>query len=105
MAAELATSARILLLHFKSKEGLLQEVMQEPNERSQNSLTNPTQPRPPAKRAIGWEAATLLLVVRVWTYQSRYAVPGRGTISGSGSTMFGFSAWFAFSSRELSFFP
>jgi AcrR family transcriptional regulator len=38
MAAALGTSARILMFHFKSKEGLLQEVMQELNLRLQRSL-------------------------------------------------------------------
>ncbi len=39
MAAQLGTSARILMFHFKSKEGLLQDVIQELNLRLQGSLT------------------------------------------------------------------
>jgi AcrR family transcriptional regulator len=38
LATELGTSARILMFHFKSKEGLLQEVMKELNLRLQRSL-------------------------------------------------------------------
>jgi AcrR family transcriptional regulator len=38
MAAQLGTSARILMFHFKSKEGLLREVLQELNSRLQSSF-------------------------------------------------------------------
>lgn len=38
MAAQLGTSARILMFHFKSKEGLLQEVMEELHNRLQSSF-------------------------------------------------------------------
>ena len=39
MAAALGTSARILMFHFKSKEGLLQEAMEELQHRLRESLT------------------------------------------------------------------
>jgi AcrR family transcriptional regulator len=62
MAAELGTSARILMFHFKSKEGLLHEVMQEVHLRLQNSLAALTQPRPPGRRVallrLFWDWAT-----------------------------------------------
>jgi AcrR family transcriptional regulator len=38
MAAALGTSPRILMFHFKNKEGMLQEVIQELNSRLQGSL-------------------------------------------------------------------
>jgi AcrR family transcriptional regulator len=38
IAAELGTSARVLMFHFKSKEGLLQAVMRELEERLQERL-------------------------------------------------------------------
>ncbi|MGC2261119.1 MAG: TetR/AcrR family transcriptional regulator, partial [Candidatus Sulfotelmatobacter sp.] len=38
MAAALGTSPRILMFHFKSKEGLLQDVFAELNSRLQASL-------------------------------------------------------------------
>lgn len=38
MAAQLGTSARILMFHFKSKEGLLREVMEELHTRLQSSF-------------------------------------------------------------------
>jgi AcrR family transcriptional regulator len=38
MAAQLGTSPRILMFHFKSKERLLEEVFEELNNRLQNSL-------------------------------------------------------------------
>jgi len=62
LAAELGTSARILMFHFKSKEGLLQEVIQELNLRLQGSLATLAQPPPPAKRVaplrLFWDWAT-----------------------------------------------
>ncbi len=62
LAAELGTSARILMFHFKSKEGLLQEVIQELNSRLQNSLATLAQPSPPAQRVaplrLFWDWAT-----------------------------------------------
>lgn len=39
LAAALGTSPRMLMFHFKSKEGLLQEVMQEVNRRLQTKLS------------------------------------------------------------------
>jgi AcrR family transcriptional regulator len=63
MAAELGTSARILMFHFKSKEGLLQDVMQELNLRLQRSLERLIQERPPSRARVAplklfWEWAT-----------------------------------------------
>jgi AcrR family transcriptional regulator len=49
IAAELGTSARVLLFHFKSKEGLLQAVMRELEERLQERLRSLAQ-RPRAKQ-------------------------------------------------------
>jgi AcrR family transcriptional regulator len=60
MAAALGTSPRILMFHFKSKEGLLQDVFEELNSRLQTSLramasTNFDPSRvPPLKRFWQW---------------------------------------------------
>jgi AcrR family transcriptional regulator len=60
MAAALDTSPRILMFHFKSKEGLLQDVFEELNSRLQTSLRtmaptgfNPSRV-PPLKRFWQW---------------------------------------------------
>jgi AcrR family transcriptional regulator len=60
MAAALGTSPRILMFHFKSKEGLLQDVFEELNSRLQTSLRtmaatgfNPSRV-PPLKRFWQW---------------------------------------------------
>jgi AcrR family transcriptional regulator len=62
IAAEIGTSARMLMFHFKSKEGLLQEVMQALHARLQGSLVALAQPRPSAKRVaplrLFWNWAT-----------------------------------------------
>lgn len=62
MAAALGTSARMLVFHFGSKEGLIQDVMQELHARLRLSLqgmTSPDQPArtPPLKRFWEWAAA------------------------------------------------
>jgi len=60
MAAALGTSARILMFHFRSKEGLLQDLIQELNLRLQRSLevVVKSAPRsteaPPLKRFWQW---------------------------------------------------
>ena len=58
MAAELGTSARILLFHFKSKEHLLEEVMDELNGHLQASFQKLSEPdkmgTPPLKRFWLW---------------------------------------------------
>jgi AcrR family transcriptional regulator len=58
MAVELGTSARILMFHFKSKEGLLQEVMEELHSRLQSSFLrlnkSERQGIPPLKRFWLW---------------------------------------------------
>ena len=58
MAAALGTSARILIFHFKSKEGLLREVMEELQRRLQASFTSMAESRPrrvpPLKRFWLW---------------------------------------------------
>lgn len=60
MAAAVGTSPRILMFHFKSKEGLLQDVFEELNSRLQTSLRtmaatgfNPSRV-PPLKRFWQW---------------------------------------------------
>jgi AcrR family transcriptional regulator len=50
MAAALGTSARIMMFHFKSKEGLLQEVMEELNLRLQRSLEAMLRSHPEPRR-------------------------------------------------------
>jgi AcrR family transcriptional regulator len=50
MAAHLGTSARILMFHFKSKEGLLQEVLQELQSRLQSSFSTMSSVRPNARQ-------------------------------------------------------
>jgi AcrR family transcriptional regulator len=50
MAAELGTSARILLYHFKSKEGLVRAILGELNARSQSSFAALTAEVAPAHR-------------------------------------------------------
>jgi len=63
MAAELGTSARILMFHFKSKEGLLQELMGELNLRLRLSLEAMVKSAPrslsvaPLKRFWLWASA------------------------------------------------
>jgi len=58
MAAALGTSARILMFHFKSKEGLLQEVLEELQARLQASFVAMTRSGrrgvPPIKRFWLW---------------------------------------------------
>jgi len=58
MAAALGTSARMLLFHFKSKEGLLQEALEDMQRRLQASFTSIAEsgPRgvPPLKRFWLW---------------------------------------------------
>jgi AcrR family transcriptional regulator len=58
MAVELGTSARILMFHFKSKEGLLREVMEELQSRLQSSFLrlnkSERQGVPPLKRFWLW---------------------------------------------------
>jgi AcrR family transcriptional regulator len=58
MAAALGTSARILMFHFKSKEGLLQEVLEELHRRLQASFVSMVEPGPrrvaPLKRFWLW---------------------------------------------------
>jgi len=60
MASQLGTSARILMFHFKSKEGLLQEVLQELHSRLQSSFLKMnasrfnTRPVAPLKRFWNW---------------------------------------------------
>jgi AcrR family transcriptional regulator len=60
MAAQLGTSPRILMFHFKSKEGLLQEVLQELHSRLQSSFSKMTsskfsaRPIAPLKRFWRW---------------------------------------------------
>lgn len=50
MAAQLGTSARILMFHFKSKEGLLQEVLQELHSRLQSSFLRMSSAAPGSRR-------------------------------------------------------
>jgi AcrR family transcriptional regulator len=50
MAAELGTSARILLYHFKSKEGLVRAILGELNARSQSSFVAMTSQDAPPHR-------------------------------------------------------
>jgi AcrR family transcriptional regulator len=60
LAATLGTSPRMLMFHFRSKEGLLQEVMQEVNRRLQkklNALATMTPPRRAAPLKLFWEWA------------------------------------------------
>ena len=58
MAAQLGTSARILIFHFKSKEGLMTEVMEELHARLQASFLklseSPDRSVPPLKRFWLW---------------------------------------------------
>jgi AcrR family transcriptional regulator len=58
MAVQLETSPRILMFHFKSKEGLLQEVLQELHSRLQSSFLrlsrSPGRDVPPLKRFWVW---------------------------------------------------
>jgi AcrR family transcriptional regulator len=58
MAARLGTSARILMFHFKSKEGLMTEVMEELHARLQASFLklseSPDRRVPPLKRFWLW---------------------------------------------------
>src|SRR5438876_12282239 len=59
MASQLGTSPRILMFHFKSKEGLLQEAMCELNARLQASLLEATPAQsgrrvPPLKQFWHW---------------------------------------------------
>ncbi len=58
MAARLGTSARILMFHFKSKEGLMTEVMEELHARLQASFLklseSPDRRVPPLKRFWHW---------------------------------------------------
>jgi AcrR family transcriptional regulator len=58
MAAALGTSARILMFHFKSKEGLLQEVLEELQRRLQASFLSMVESGPrrasPLKRFWLW---------------------------------------------------
>jgi AcrR family transcriptional regulator len=60
MAAQLGTSARILMFHFKSKEGLLQDVLQELHSRLQSSflrmrsVESGVRRLPPLKRFWHW---------------------------------------------------
>jgi AcrR family transcriptional regulator len=61
LAAELGTSARILMFHFKSKEGLLQEVLLELHTRVVSSLRAMHSERSPKQTALlerFWEWAT-----------------------------------------------
>jgi AcrR family transcriptional regulator len=50
MAAQLGTSARILMFHFNSKEGLLQEVLQELHSRLQSSFSRMSSDKSSARR-------------------------------------------------------
>jgi AcrR family transcriptional regulator len=58
MAAQLGTSPRILMFHFKSKEQLLQEVMEELQRRLQSSFVGMNKSEretvPPIKRFWSW---------------------------------------------------
>jgi AcrR family transcriptional regulator len=60
MAAQLGTSARILMYHFESKEGLLRELLQEINLRLQASFSRMSSVKPgnhqdpPLKRFWQW---------------------------------------------------
>jgi AcrR family transcriptional regulator len=52
MAAQLGTSARILMFHFKSKEGLLQEVLQELHSHLQSSFLRMSSVKPGGRRDV-----------------------------------------------------
>lgn len=58
MAAELGTSPRILIFHFKSKERLIQEIMEELQRHLQSSFMRMTKSRrkvaPPLKQFLSW---------------------------------------------------
>ena len=62
IAAELGTSPRILMFHFKSKEGLLQNVIEELNSRLQRSLESTLNHNPGPERVaplkVFWQWAT-----------------------------------------------
>jgi AcrR family transcriptional regulator len=58
MAARLGTSPRILMFHFKSKEGLFQEVLQELHSRLRSSFFGNEFER--VQYTIGCAAETLL---------------------------------------------
>jgi AcrR family transcriptional regulator len=62
MAAQLGTSARMLMFHFKSKDGLLQEVLQEMHSRLQSSFSRMSSNKINARRVAPlkrfWQWAT-----------------------------------------------
>ena len=63
MAAHLGTSARILMFHFKSKEGLLQEVLQELHSRLQSSFLR--------MRPVDSDARRISPLKRFWRWATR----------------------------------
>jgi AcrR family transcriptional regulator len=70
MAAELGTSARILLYHFKSKEGLVRAILGELNARSQSSFATLTAGEAPSHRGSAlqrfWDWAILPANLPYW---------------------------------------
>lgn len=63
MAAQVGTSARILMFHFKSKEGLLQEVLQELHSRLQSSFLR--------MRSVQSDARRVSPLKRFWRWATR----------------------------------
>jgi AcrR family transcriptional regulator len=82
MAAQLGTSARILIFHFKSKEGLMTEVMEELHARLQASFLklseSPDRSVPPLKRFWLWARDRKNFVYLRLLYESQIAAARDG---------------------------
>jgi AcrR family transcriptional regulator len=82
MAAQLGTSARILIFHFKSKEGLMTEVMEELHARLQASFLklseSPDRSVPPLKRFWLWARDRKNFVYLRLLYESQIVAARNG---------------------------
>ena len=82
MAAQLGTSARILIFHFRSKEGLMTEVMEELHARLQASFLklseSPDRSVPPLKRFWLWARDRKNFVYLRLLYESQIVAARNG---------------------------